>query len=431
MKKILFVALSSLLLFIFTIPTYAISENKTTLTTTVPETHIIAINCSTGGSSIIDGVKYSGNSKYEIKRLNDFLMALIPDKGYTLKSVLLNEVDITNSITDGTFKIPSVNKNCSIKILFNKSSMEDKQKGIVGVTIKNETKRAIDVTILIKSGNNIIESKDEKNLMEGTTTFYFNSLEENRYNVVVTCDQFTQTKMVNVKDYEIQALSFFIQNQRNNTIVEVKGNAPDIVVNNMTDIFSNPTNDTTKGITQEELNSGNDIEIRIIAEELRLDEQTIQVEKDLINNMADKKEIGLFIDLSVYKTIISADGQSSSVKLSEVPSLLSVSIPISDNIKNKTDLLVYRAHNGNIDIITTKPNANGEYFEVDGNYIILYIRLFSTYAIGYSNLDNTPTTGDKGISLWWVSLVSSIILLTYTITFMKRHKLNKSKYKMA
>lgn len=116
-----------------------------------------------------------------------------------------------------------------------------------------------------------------------------------------------------------------------------------------------------------------------------------ETEKNELEKLNGHKNIGLYIDLSFYKTV----GENTT-RLTSVNNLLDVAIPIPDEIKSyEFTVVVYRIHEGDAQIITAVPNSDGEYLEVSGDYAILHVKSFSTCALGY---------GAAGFP-WWLQLL--------------------------
>ena len=123
------------------------------------------------------------------------------------------------------------------------------------------------------------------------------------------------------------------------------------------------------GITQADLDSGEPIEIKLKAEKITFVDKT---EKNELEKLNGHKNIGLSIDLSLYKTI----GENTT-RLTSVNNLLDVAIPIPDEIKGyEITVVVYRIHEGEAQIITAVPNGDGEYLEVSGDYAFSMSRVF-------------------------------------------------------
>ena len=101
-------------------------------------------------------------------------------------------------------------------------------------------------------------------------------------------------------------------------------------------------------------------------------------EKDAITQIANGQEID-FIELSLLKSV---NGGALQDIGSQNDNLLKIKIPFDET--GKQNIAVYRYHGSTAEKLSTTANADGEYFEVDAGYIIIYAKKFSTYAIGYT-----------------------------------------------
>jgi hypothetical protein len=161
-----------------------------------------------------------------------------------------------------------------------------------------------------------------------------------------------------------------------NTVVEVLEGAPDVAVDNLSGAFGSTAEEDDMGITQKDLESQEPIEIRLVADRIEFVEETEQAQ---LESMSGRGNIGLYVDLSLYKTV-----GANTTRLKGLNELLKVAIPIPDDMRGReSTIVVYRIHEGEPQTITTKPNDDGEYMEISGDYAILHVKNFSTYALGY------------------------------------------------
>lgn len=146
---------------------------------------------------------------------------------------------------------------------------------------------------------------------------------------------------------------------------------------------------------------------------------------------------GTLVDLSVFKEITPLGGKTTTTKLVELPSVIAVTIDIPEKEQGMKSYVIYRYHDGGVDVISTTKNADGEYIELskDGKQLTLYIKKFSEYAIGYTTVESgtkptdtvkpeTPKTGDNTnlFGLMMLTLVSAICIVVET--YAKKRKVN-------
>lgn len=111
-------------------------------------------------------------------------------------------------------------------------------------------------------------------------------------------------------------------------------------------------------------------------------------DRTLIEKLAQNKTIALILDLSLFKTV-SPFGETSEepIKINHISGLLTLVIPIPDNVKGKTGIALYRVHGSVASMIPIgEINAiDGEYCTIDGENVTLHVRNFSTYAVAYDS----------------------------------------------
>lgn len=149
---------------------------------------------------------------------------------------------------------------------------------------------------------------------------------------------------------------------------------------------------------------------------------------------SDGKKLGVFINLNIFKDITPLNERTSTTQLVELPEIIKVTIDIPKAEQGMSNYSIYRYHEGVVDVITTTPNADGEYIEVsaDGKHIILHIKKFSEYAIAYSEKAVVPTepngnttnpqTNDNNNMIFWVALlfISGGAVITSSVSIKRK-----------
>lgn len=182
-----------------------------------------------------------------------------------------------------------------------------------------------------------------------------------------------------------------------NTSVEIKDDkTPPVAAEGLEKLYKDETIYTLKDQRIEQ--NGGTVKIELSVQ-LKTD---IAKDETKIEKIATDKTIGVYLDLSLFKTVTMAGEENgTTTTISRLNDVLTVVVPIPDNIKDKKGIAMYRVHDGVAAIIPIgKDNAvDGEYCTVDADSITLFVRNFSTYAIGYDNKTtdsdvNNPKTGD-------------------------------------
>lgn len=117
--------------------------------------------------------------------------------------------------------------------------------------------------------------------------------------------------------------------------------------------------------------------------------------------MDDSVTVGMVMDYTLEKTVTQPNGITNEpTRIPQANVLLEVLLPLPTELQGKASYSVYRVHNGTAQELTTTPSTDlGEYFTVSSGStgLTLYVKCFSTYAIGYTesagNSGNNPSGG--------------------------------------
>lgn len=94
-----------------------------------------------------------------------------------------------------------------------------------------------------------------------------------------------------------------------------------------------------------------------------------------------------YFDFSLTKTVDSQPVQNFG---SSNDKLITILIPYDLTGRDPANITVYRYHGGRAEALTRNPVAGAEGFSVGENFLIVYAKAFSTYAVAYSNAASTP-----------------------------------------
>lgn len=89
--------------------------------------------------------------------------------------------------------------------------------------------------------------------------------------------------------------------------------------------------------------------------------------------------------------------ENSQVFITETNNLLEFKFVIPENGKGKSSYVVLREHDGEVDMLTTKPNADGEYIVINQEQIVVYAKKFSTYGLATKEVVSAVETA-TGVS---------------------------------
>ena len=218
------------------------------------------------------------------------------------------------------------------------------------------------------------------------------------YNLVVSKNGIIVTTLITVSGGDYLSGTITLPNGKTNSIVEVKtADTPPIVVGGLdTQFTATEAAEANKGITAADktlVSSGGEVEIKFTAEK-KAENSAPNANSIKTTASNNGKTVGIFIDLSVIKTVIppAGGGDATSIPLVEIINLIEVLIPLDEALQNKDGYFVYRYHNTGVDTITTEANADGEKIELvdNGKTIKLSVKKFSTFAIAYTSPVEPP-----------------------------------------
>ncbi len=106
-------------------------------------------------------------------------------------------------------------------------------------------------------------------------------------------------------------------------------------------------------------------------------------------------KVETLIDIDITK--VKKGTESSETTVTETNKLLEFKVVIPENGKGKSSYVVLREHNGEVDMLTTAPNEDGEYIVINQDEIVIYAKKFSTYGIATKEVVSATKT-DTGVS---------------------------------
>jgi hypothetical protein len=226
---------------------------------------------------------------------------------------------------------------------------------------------------------------------DGSGNFTITGTPNGTYNLMVTKENKVVTVLVVVdNDNYVFSEAIRLPSGITNSIVEVQSGAPDIVVGNLEDQFTQEDKDFAQI-------SGNKVEIKLVAD-LKYKEE-IKDDANKISNAARGNTIGLYLDLSAFKTRTENSIQGTPKRLSTLPDIIEIAFPLPENLQGKTGLKVHRVHDGIVQTLNDgTADENGEYFVAGTDTITIYTKSFSTYAISYTESSTGGGTGSGGSS---------------------------------
>ncbi len=195
------------------------------------------------------------------------------------------------------------------------------------------------------------------------------------YNLVITKDGKSKMVICMVGDEDLDTGTIMLNSANLNIKIEMQDDNGWYVVDGLNELFDD--SDISNAI-----GDGNAIELKITAKTI-----TDSEEKALLSiaswNMTD------CYDLSLYKTVARNSVSSAPQEITDLSRRIIVYIPLPELLKNKGNILAGRIHDGQIEQLTTTPNADGEYFEIMDDVIVIHTMKFSKYALYYKTFSRS------------------------------------------
>ena len=276
------------------------------------------------------------------------------------------------------------------------------------VTFQAQWVKNFDVTVKVEEedetpvGNATVSLWLGANKLSEATTdqngkYTFKNLIPGIYNLVVTKDVRTVTSMVEITKENVTCIAV-LPKGATNSIVKVIPGSPDIVVGKLDTVFEKTDEKVYTESDAQRVKAGGKVEFTFTAAEKQPEDTGVSSDLEKIEKIGGSN-LALVMDYTLIKTVINADGTpGGSTPIPQANVLLEVRLPLPAELQGKQNYTVYRVYEGAAQALTTSPNALGEYFTVnsDKTVMTLYVKCFSTYAIGYTEYSGNPGGGGGG-----------------------------------
>lgn len=307
---------------------------------------------------------------------------------YTFGDVITLPTDVVkeNSTFAGWYENPNFSGNPVTEIAAtdagNKTYYAKWTYTVSGTITEHEGNGANGATVIIR-GNNTVP---KQTTADSNGVYSFSEITAGEYNIIATLGDQTQTTLIVVTDRNVTDANVTLPPGTKNSVIEIVNGTegtPDIVIGNLEQQFTSTDNDYS-------VEPGNKLEIKLTVEEKSQENAN---GASNIQTLANGKLVNMYLDMKVTKTKTGA--QTSVEQLSTVSSLLKIVIPY--DLTGKTDVTVYRVHDGIAAAMTEQPYSTNapavECFMVNSskNQITVWSKNFSTYAVGYSSSTESYT----------------------------------------
>ena len=284
--------------------------------------------------------------------------------------------DLTGLTADTEYEYRAVVNSAAGEIMTFRTEKQNPPTGSIQVHIKGTG--STNVTVTVEQGNTIISTKTGS-IASGTMNASFTNLADGYYNLVVSTNDYTETRLLEVKNGAATQAKFDIPTGTLSSVVEVKKDAPKVAVGGLADLISEEEADAAAA-------GSKSVEVKLEVE--KRDENADGNEQ--IKVLAGNQVVDTFLDMSLFKTTTEANGDNKTTTRENIGSedsnpVLEIVIPFNTN---RNGLQIYRYHDGvakKLAKLSERPTGNftdGTYYIGDG-YLFVYTKQFSIYAIGY------------------------------------------------
>ena len=253
-----------------------------------------------------------------------------------------------------------------------------------------------EVNVKLMRGNDLIASTTGS-----TGTFTFPEVDVGMYNLVAVYKdedgEHTKTELINVDHDDTYILKLPAPGINSHLNVSDNAQTPSIMVGNLDEEANEQAKETAGDATVT-------IEMSIVG---KTEAQVPAAVVSAVENKVGDDTTVEYLDISLEKTVISSEGTKTTTEMTETSTVLEIVIPY--NGEGKTNLRVFRHHNGVLQEFANNTSREDQTFYYADGYIHLFTQKFSNYMISYdvsykvtfdSNYDGgsttTKTTGGDG-----------------------------------
>lgn len=250
--------------------------------------------------------------------------------------------------------------------------------GISGTVTDDDGTAVSGAAVRLMHGNTQISQTST----DAQGNYSFSGVEPGLYNVVAEQNSVTKTILVTITDQNAANQNIKMPDGSKNSVVEVKGQTPPVVVGGVDAIAEAET-----------VSSGDTVTVKLTVEQ-----KDTPSDKADIDAAAQGKMIGLYLDLSLVKTVKPASGSSTDTTISDTQGkVLEVVVPY--DLTGKQGITVYRKHGAEAASALTESNTGKDgTFHLDkvNGLIHIFADKFSTYAVAYTPAGQTYTLTVNG-----------------------------------
>ena len=267
-----------------------------------------------------------------------------------------------------------------------------KEGTIHGTVVDQEDQPVPYAHVSVVAGNtNYLETDTD-----ATGTFWVYNVPYGSYNAVATKRTITATSLLEL-DEAVAECKVILPDSQTNSILQVNQGTKDVVVGGLNTLFSS---EIYTEADQAIIDAGGSVTVKMTVESVS--EADIPNSAQQLNAAAatDGKTIFGYMEMDVSKISENAAGEITVENIPELPQLLQIIDPLSEEQKGRTGYVVYRMHGGKVYAITETPNENGAYITVGDDTLTIFASKFSDYCLAFddpnANVKPEPTPPEGG-----------------------------------
>ena len=221
----------------------------------------------------------------------------------------------------------------------------------------------------------------------------------------------TVTILVEITDHNAAAPTIKMPPENVNSVLELPDNAPDVVVDGLTD--------EAIAVAEEDENQGATVTVNMKVEPKApvtgtpsegSEAAQLQQEQQAIQQQAASRTLD-FLEIAVVKEVTNS-GSTNTTPITETSNILEIAVEF--DFGNRENVTVYRYHDGQAQPLTetssrTRAARDGTYYlDRANNLIHIFTQQFSLYAIGYTvPTPGGDTGGGGGVSTYRITVEDS------------------------
>ncbi|WP_313525215.1 S-layer homology domain-containing protein [Anaerotignum sp.] len=318
--------------------------------------------------------------------------------GYELDKITVTKTaDITTTVTvtNGSFTMPAYAVTVSVN--FKAVGDPPSLKGSITGTITDSSDTAVNnAKVKIMRGATQLATTTT----DASGAYNFSALDYGVYSLVIESGTIKVTKIIEIKA-ESTTQNMKLPRGNSNTEVKTEANTPPTAAEGLNELFDTSNigsnTDDTKGITTAditEITNGGSVTVTLTSE--KKTESEVQADANAIKAVATGEGL-MLLDFTVRKVVTPNGGTAGSpIVMTELPSVIEVVVEIPESLRGAASINAYRVHNNTATKFANTADGNGEYAERKGNYMHIYTKNFSTYALTYTAYQVTISNGGTG-----------------------------------